>query len=903
MDDSEDKEHKLAPNDPYNTMDTARDEVRPDFLDAGDDGDGSDRKSGNDLRQKASKAALTAVEIAAGVPPTGLATGEGGDTVKMVADMVADSAKGLYSKNTGGGEKKKKGKAPKFSLLFVVIIMIAVVPAMLSSTNIPLFLIGHISLNLQDALGFTSTSAILEKQASYITQEALMNGEVAKAYADDLATHGIEVGQVTQAGNFVKTNVYIADLDDDGMEIANTGQELGVASNGGELSVRFRGRIIPASDFVAILESDPELYGEYSEASGISAKYYFSEEVENVYQDLDISRSSFDDWVRTGDKEADQESYNELLAEALDDDPVVDVNGHDPEDDRKDYTVRMDGEASSLVESVGARTTGSQSTERASQLLNVAISSTEPIKAAKAYSAIAEELDRVRADGDGPIDETMRTLDEVNTVYYQDAVSGQEISQTESILTNNNFVSAVSMGSYNRNEALNFSRDRALYVTDSVNNGVIHGTTLATNGKRKSNTVLRIGDGNSADMNRLSKAVSSVSVAISQKSSELFKGVVGANRIISGGSFLSNSINSQIAGAVPSDAATIEAYHREVDKVLARRAVGERATKSPFDISSKYTFLGSIVHSFASSIIANRKSVSGAVSTSSVFGVLADFVGGSAKGLLGTVVADGPSQMYDELLGSHCVTVNSVMSLEGDLYCTQHNTMSTKYMNYTKEDYDNALTEREKERFALLTMDRKTTVGIRDGDICETYKKEGFLTDDKGIFVSAFLSLQDLLSNLVGLYNSCNIVDDDIRLGSEASLSSENADRRQKNELLSAYARYDIASSIVNGTPSEMAGIIEDYHKKHPLDQSPEGRLARISGLSKEEAGIAINYANYLTKIANYNPSTRYAFGEKQINVPIMVEFVDDKEVDSSVYLAWFSKIEYSDVRNRSFVV
>ena len=79
--------------------------------------------------------------------------------------------------------------------------------------------------------------------------------------------------------------------------------------------------------------------------------------------------------------------------------------------------------------------------------------------------------------------------------------------------------------------------------------------------------------------------------------------------------------------------------------------------------------------------------------------------------------------------------------------------------------------------------------------------------------------------------------------------------------------------------------------------------MARISGLSKEEAGIAINYANYLTMIANYNPSTRYAFGEKQVNVPIMVEFVDDKEVDSSVYLAWFSKIEYSDVRNRSFVV
>ncbi len=79
--------------------------------------------------------------------------------------------------------------------------------------------------------------------------------------------------------------------------------------------------------------------------------------------------------------------------------------------------------------------------------------------------------------------------------------------------------------------------------------------------------------------------------------------------------------------------------------------------------------------------------------------------------------------------------------------------------------------------------------------------------------------------------------------------------------------------------------------------------MARISGLSKEEAAIAMNYASYLNVIANYNPATRYAFGDDLVDVPNVVEFFDDEQVETSVYLAWFSKIKYSDVRNRSFVV
>ena len=912
-------DNELAPNDPYRSMDSAEDEVRPEFLKQEKGG----KTAAQTGKQVASKAALKAAEKVAGVP---LASKAGGGM--LGAKETEEKGAGLYTGGGGGKSKKKsfmKSKAAKFSVAAIVIMLLITVTISSITSNLPSFLIRHIDLNLQGSLGYTPTEEILIKQGEYITQEALQKGKVPKAYADDLAMHGIEVGQVTLAGDFVRTNVYLADLDD--KDIASSDDGYQTNSEGGELAVRFDDQIIKASEFVAAIESNPKMFAEYSEAFDITAKYYYSDEVEAVYEDMDINRGAFNTFESTGDVDEDWENFNEQLADFLDDDSSVSASGYaesgeeggDEEESESDdagdksFMVQINGnEPSQIVNNVGTNTKGDHATAKASQLLNAAISSSEPYKAAKAFIAVEAPIQQAVIDGSGPANEVMRALDEENEVSYESVLNGDIITQEESILTTDNFVATVSGGAFNRNEATNFSRDRVIVAT-GLGSSVIDESTVATNGQEKSNVGIKNGLINSADLNTLSKATNSVSIAFSEKNSDLFKSVVGGNRIIEGGSFLSNSINSRVIGAMPSDAETIAEYHREVNEVLARRAEAERATKSPFDITSKYTFLGSIVHSFASSVITNRKSISDGFSTSSALGTIANMTDKSMSGLLGSAKADGTSDVYTETFCINCSTVNSAANSEGDIYGTALTTISTKFMRNTLEDWKSSsigdeLTDsggiKEEGADGKVTglkdfidngMERIATVGVMSSEVCEKWK----INHDKD---GVLQRVMDAISNAAGLYESCNGVDLEAATGALYTFSNSNSHKGIVEER-AGYVLYDTVKSYIEGSTSHVAQYKEKYYKEHPVDNSREGRLARISGLTKSEARIALNYADYLTRIAKYNPKLRFAFGKSRIKEPKQIKFVHDEKIEQSIYLAWFGKIEYSDVRNQNFVV
>lgn len=977
----------LSPDDPYNEMETAEKNVRPGFLNT------NARAGVKDANKKASEAALRAVEMAAGILPRQSTSGIAGGLLK-------DSpVKGLYT-GSGGKEERKggKGKFKKFSIAFVILLLVMIIPVMLLLSNLPPVLIYLIDMNLQN-LGITQINATMQAQSTYISQNALKEGKVPQPFASDLASNGIEVGQINLAGEFVRTDVYLANLDGD-LSVASVDDNYSKNSENGELVVRFKDQIIKADSFVATLESNPEMYAAYSKALNINAKFHYSEEVEKVYQDLGISRSSAEDWERTGDRKKDQENYNDLVMRELGGNLAVSVNGYKgggqassgdnvdfgfadssdadltaaaqnsagitlavAKDDEQSlvaqnsnnysgdvrncsnggvaegadgFTVNVDCDMQNVINQVGSHTTGEQSTAKAAQLLSVALSATEPIKSAKAFSFVEGILQRTRifgvnrpvnlvalsdvkngvvdsfatvggtiqdehGYGGAPISELMNSsLGKNYTFAYRDVTTGEEVTTHESILGNDNFSAAISMGSYNMKEAQNFQRDRVLLATSSANKSVINSTTLATNGYKKSNAVLAASGGGSADMDTLSLATDSMLIAFSSDSSEWLSGVIGANRIVGGAAYVPSIIGQRTLGMMPSDAEAIQAYNREVDKVLALDAEAERATRSPFDITSKNTFLGSIVYNLATSMLVNYKSSTDSFTLSSVFGPVTHMADYSGKNLLNTVVADGPKDGYLNVVGQNCATSNSV-SIEGDLYCNQHNTATTKYMSYSDSQWKEVISEDDKKRFALLAMNSQTPVGVKDGEVCELYKKE-FQRDDDNAAQQIIHGLSDLLSRMVGLYESCSGVSDGISLRSDYTISNANSNK-QKTELLSGFALYDMTKSLIYGTRSEMAMIRDEYYAKYPQDNSLEAKLARISGLSKEEVEIAMNYADYLTVIADYNPTTRYVFGKNLINIPQEVEFVDDGEVKSSTYLAWFGRFEYSDVRNRSFVV
>ena len=170
----------------------------------------------------------------------------------------------------------------------------------------------------------------------------------------------------------------------------------------------------------------------------------------------------------------------------------------------------------------------------------------------------------------------------------------------------------------------------------------------------------------------------------------------------------------------------------------------------------------------------------------------------SGKSLLNSVVADGPQDTYLDVIGKNCATSNSV-SVDGDLYCTQHNTATTKYMSYNDSQWEEALSKDDKKRFALLAMDSQTPVGLKDGEVCEVYKKE-FRKDDDNVAQQIIHGLSDLLSKMAGLYESCGGVDDGISLRSSYTIANANSNK-EKTELIKYPAKknginYNVPNSV-----------------------------------------------------------------------------------------------------------
>jgi hypothetical protein len=114
------------------------------------------------------------------------------------------------------------------------------------------------------------------------------------------------------------------------------------------------------------------------------------------------------------------------------------------------------------------------------------------------------------------------------------------------------------------------------------------------------------------------------------------------------------------------------------------------------------------------------------------------------------------------------------------------------------------------------------------------------------------------------------------------------------------YQRYVEDMRILSGMTDEedsnpVLAYQKAYDKKHPIDTSFEGTLARISGQSKEDIAFLLEFARYSDKVANYDPSTRYAFSKNAEAEPIQFE---SSEFESTPVIAQYIESIFIDRRN-----
>lgn len=121
---------------------------------------------------------------------------------------------------------------------------------------------------------------------------------------------------------------------------------------------------------------------------------------------------------------------------------------------------------------------------------------------------------------------------------------------------------------------------------------------------------------------------------------------------------------AKTAGQVPGDNASVIAYYREQQEVIAEKAEFERRTKSPFDITSEHTFLGSLAYSLMPLAVSTQS-----ISVTSIMSGIGNLFSSALTNLLPT--SSAVSETDFTFSRGDCVLSNSLLSV-ADGYCLQY---------------------------------------------------------------------------------------------------------------------------------------------------------------------------------------------------------------------------------------
>lgn len=618
-----------------------------------------------------------------------------------------------------GKKLKGKGKLKSFSAASFITAIIVVFLAVFSSGNL---IPSAISERLIEEMDVQYADAVESKKLVF--QQALYSGSVPEDTAELLASKGVLVGYIAD-GAFVEAN-----------------------STNGELVLKMGEEIITADQFISKVSSDAKLYDAFNTATYSRAAYYYDESAKKVFEKIGTNRNNYtseSDFDEVMAKKVGEGSNMDIEAEAL-----VKKTREKEDGTVEEYyeyatvgTANSKGTAEALVSGVAAQNKAGSSAEatmNAADELKVADTVAKEQKSSLFFLTFMENISKMKA-GEGSeskINEAMNYLYNAEETEVVDVRTGEIVKTTGTALESPSLY-AVLAGSKVRAEAVeNYSSDRilktaenqlglAVATSSSVNSttrGAISGTVASTGSNFKSAIGRLIANGVSAANEAVLDLVTpTVSKSLVDNSYTTIKGVSAGEMLVEGAINVGKEL-AKASGATAGDASATVAYLKLQNETLAMDAKVDRMNRSPFDITSKNTFLGSIIYNLAvlssktSGILAGVKQMSAMVSN-------------GMRGILGIVSAD-EGEGYLASFGD-CATLGTVGAV-GSAQCSTIETFDTSTLNNTFSDsgfvafveanttLDASGTRRIKDgsdlaKFISYNNERDTPVGVMDGGI------------------------------------------------------------------------------------------------------------------------------------------------------------------------------------------
>ena len=339
------------------------------------------------------------------------------------------------------------------------------------------------------------------------------------------------------------------------------------------------------------------------------------------------------------------------------------------------------------------------------------------------------------------------------------------------------------------------------------------------------------------------------------------------------GAMASNArINRTASGLTASSKENSLAYQKLHSETVAREAKLDRYRRSPFDATSPNTFLGSILHQFAFAPIFNGSSFFSTITSGNLFSTISTIASATEYSLNRTASAapvEGNTYLttygscpYQTDINAACEMYdNTLLAADPSTFdITPDDPTYQKVLAPSLETDENGK-EKIKDnsplaQFISLYLDRDSIEGVYDVNIekaCQTSFS----------VVGQSLPIIGEITDLVNTAEAATCAD--IATGERYVYSEDNPRWDSEIKYYSAYVRINRILDRYGyfeetGSKNPVVAYREHYAEEHPLDNSRSGTLARISGLSKDDAETVFALVDYYEFLETYSPEDTYAF-------------------------------------------
>lgn len=698
-----------------------------------------------------------------------------------------------------------------------------------------------------------------------------------------LKKNGIEVGKIDADGNFKSGS------------LVSTSKTV----------LKYNDEIIDANSFQNKFASDANFRDAYYKAKRGRIAGFFDDSADYFYKKKGATRDIFDKYQSTGDAEADKQNFQDIVSDRVTG-TEADINtvSHTKDEEGNDSAAKNgddvqtknivgdtpEAKARTMVNNIAGKVSNAGvpicSALRIANMAAVTVSAYQIFQSISYFLSLMEPISKMMAgEGDtSAVNETLNflTTETNNNVQYVDSngssttksvygsplqssgaklVLGDTPSSSEEVapysiknITRAATTIAVSTGATN---TVCDGVMAASAVMSLASNAVPGGTLAKFVVSAVAQTV-----GGIALTGIVAAVVNTIIPYVAKMFAnnlfENYTGIPAGEQFTQGAASSNFKLATQSSAYMPASEDYVKEQNRQTTVALAQEAEVDRSNHGPFDASNRHTFLGSLLTKFAFLSHSN--------------GILSQ-VSNFATTLTNSLNIFNPAtSAYDEEI-SYTSNYSDCTNALSDTVCEMYD-QEIVAMDYSTidlspddptyvsviepnlDDNGNIREDSELAKFINVCTERESPWGVVDAGIMNA------LQTDLGIVGNNL----PIINDAIDIINAAeDIANRPWGTGENCKMSKENP--RWDTEF-KYYQRYIEDMRIISGMDDEedsnpVLAYKNNYYDKHPLDNSFTGTLARISGQSKDDIAFLMEYVNYSTKIANYDPSTRLSFVEQ----------------------------------------